>query len=211
MSVTCTKTPEIRAYACVVPTSDSAWRSLAPWRLCAGHHARAAHSGRHDPEVDRDRAGAGHRIAHARTRGADIYTYFQLQVLETWKSPAKSGSDATEVAVPGGVVGRNPPERDRSAGAETGPGVRAVPVDQPFRPDPGDRAFAGTCSSFRRRARAAAVAQRPAASELMLDRSGRPVEDHAVSLPLQDLRARVRAGAGGREMKPRSTRRLPSE
>ena len=36
-----------------------------------------------------------------------------------------------------------------------------------------------------------AVAQRPAASELMLDRSGLPVEDRPVSMRLQDLRARV--------------------
>jgi len=37
-----------------------------------------------------------------------------------------------------------------------------------------------------------AVVQRPAASELMLNRSGLPVDDHAVTMPLQDLRARVR-------------------
>ena len=40
---------------------------------------------------------------------------------------------------------------------------------------------------------AIAVVQRPAASELMLNRSGLPVDDHAVSMPLRDLRARVRS------------------
>jgi hypothetical protein len=36
-----------------------------------------------------------------------------------------------------------------------------------------------------------AFARRPAASELVLDRSGNPVEDRAVRMELQDLRARV--------------------
>lgn len=38
----------------------------------------------------------------------------------------------------------------------------------------------------------AALVQRPAASELMLNKSGLPVDDRAVSMQLQDLRSRVR-------------------
>jgi hypothetical protein len=40
------------------------------------------------------------------------------------------------------------------------------------------------------------LAQRPSASELMLDRSGHPADDRAVSMPVQDLRARVRQALG---------------
>src|SRR5689334_4694696 len=35
--------------------------------------------------------------------GSDIYTHFQLQVLETWKAPANDQT-ITDVAIPGGVV-----------------------------------------------------------------------------------------------------------
>src|ERR1700736_3721117 len=42
--------------------------------------------------------------SHAGTRGTNIYTYFELQVIESWKSAEKtSGPTTTEVAVPGGA------------------------------------------------------------------------------------------------------------
>src|SRR5690242_6003115 len=39
--------------------------------------------------------------SHSAYRGADIYTFYLLQVLESWKA---SGRVTTDVAIPGGVV-----------------------------------------------------------------------------------------------------------
>ena len=129
--------------------------------------------------------------SHAVTRGADIYTYFQLQVLETWKS---SGQASTEVAVPGGVV--DGIRQSVSGAPELKPGQEYVLFLWTSRSgltqviglsqgvfkvsEEGSEGGSGV-----------AVVQRPAASELMLNRSGLPVDDHAVSMQLQDLRARV--------------------
>jgi len=138
----------------------------------------------------------GSRMA-ARGAGnaADIYTYFQLQVLETWKS---SGHAPAEVAIPGGVsngirqVATGAPEL--KAGQEyvlflwTGrSGLTQV--------------IGLTQGVFRlsEEGSGGGVAQRPAASELMLNSSGSPVEDRPVSIQLQDLRSRVRKALGTRK------------
>jgi hypothetical protein len=120
-------------------------------------------------------------------RGADIYTYFQLQVLETWKS---SGQTTTEVAVPGGVAG----------------GIRQVVAGAPeLKTGQEYVLFLWTGRSgltqviglsqgvfnLSEEGSGGGVVKRPAASELMLDRSGNPVQDRGMSLRLQDLRARV--------------------
>jgi hypothetical protein len=131
----------------------------------------------------------GSRIAHFGTGpGADIYTYFGLQVLETWKP---SGHPATEVAIPGGAVDGI---RQSVNGAPTlQPGQEYVlflwtsraGLTQVIGLSQGVfRVSAGASSEI--------LAQRPPASELMLDRSGHAVEDRAVSMQLHDLRARVR-------------------
>jgi hypothetical protein len=44
-----------------------------------------------------------------------------------------------------------------------------------------------------------ALAQRPAAGELMLDQSGLPAEERAVSMQVQDLRTRVLRALGASE------------
>ena len=127
--------------------------------------------------------------SHAGTRGTNIYTYFQLQVLENWK-----GQKVAEVALPGGVVGGI---RQSVAGApELKPGQEYVLFLWTSRS--GLTQVIGLSQGLFKLSeegseggRGVAVAQRPAASELMLDRSGLPVEDHAVSMQLQDLRARV--------------------
>jgi len=120
-------------------------------------------------------------------RGADIYTHFRLQVLETWKS---SGRATTEVAVPGGVAG----------------GIRQIVTGAPeLKPGQEYVLFLWTGRSgltqviglsqglfkVSEESSGGAVAQRPPATEPMLDPSGSPVEDRAVRIQLQDLRARV--------------------
>jgi len=128
--------------------------------------------------------------SHAGTRGTDIYTYFQLQVLETWKS---SGQSNTEVAVPGGVV--DGIRQTVSGAPELKPGheyvlflwtgrsglTQVMGLSQGLFKLSEDSSEGGSST----------LVQRPAASELMLNRSGLPVDDHTVTMPLQDLRARV--------------------
>ena len=121
-------------------------------------------------------------------RGADIYTYFQLQVLETWKA---SGRPASEVAIPGGAVDGI---RQSVSGAPTlQPGQEYVLFLWTSRS--GLTQVIGLSQGLFRVSPGASremLAQRPPAAELMLDRAGNPVEDRAVSMQLQDLRARVR-------------------
>lgn len=149
--------------------------------------------------IVRAKVTGSHSVSRGAGRGADIYTYYQLQVLETWKSPDLAHRlITTEVAVPGGVAD----------------GIRQIVTGAPeLKPGQEYVIFLWTSrsgltqiiglsqgvfklseeSSERGRV---AVARRPAASELMLNRSGLPVEDHAVNMPVQDLRARVLQALG---------------
>jgi hypothetical protein len=123
--------------------------------------------------------------------GSDIYTYFRMQVLETWKS----GPAVTEVAVPGGAVDGI---RQSVSGAPVlKPGQEYVLFLWTSRS--GLTQVIGLSQGLFQLSAGPSreiLAQRPPASELMLDRSGHPVEDLAVSMPLQDLRARVRQALG---------------
>jgi len=125
-------------------------------------------------------------------RGSDIYTYFQLRLLETWKS---SGQAITEVAVPGGVASGI---RQSVAGApELKPGQEYVLFL--WTGHSGLTQLMGLSQgvfNLSEEGSGGGVVKRSAASELMLDRSGNPVQDHAVSIRLQDLRARVRQTLG---------------
>jgi hypothetical protein len=132
------------------------------------------------------------RITGSRTsaRAGDIYTYFQLQTIESWK-----GQTVTEVAVPGGVA--NGVRQSVTGAPELKPGQEYVLFLWTGRS--GLTQVIGLSQGLFRLSEegsGGAVVQRPAAPELMLDRSGRPVEDQAVSLKLQDLRARVRQAIG---------------
>jgi len=128
--------------------------------------------------------------SHAGRHGTDIYTYFQLQVLETWKS---SGQSNTEVAVPGGVV--DGIRQVVSGAPELKPGHEYVLFLWTSRS--GLTQVMGLSQGLFKLSEESSgggsgtLVQRPAASELMLNRSGFPVDDHAVTMPLQDLRARV--------------------
>ncbi|SRR5581483_686694 len=130
--------------------------------------------------------------AHAAYRETDIYTYVQLQVLETWKSP---GHPVVEVAVPGGAVNG---VRQIAAGApELKVGQEYVLFLWTSRS--GLTQVIGLSQGvfkISQDASGAALAQRPAAAELMLDRSGHPVKDSVVSLDARDLHARVLRALG---------------
>jgi hypothetical protein len=126
--------------------------------------------------------------SHSGTRGASIYTYFELQVIETWKS---AGQKTTEVAVPGGVADGI---RQSVTGApELKPGQEYVLFLWTSRS--GLTQVIGLSQGLfqlSEEGSGKAVAKRPASSELMVDQSGLPVDDRAVSMPLQDLRTQVR-------------------
>jgi len=134
--------------------------------------------------------------SHAGARGANIYTYFQLEVLETWKaSGQRTGQPTIEVAVPGGVV--DGIRQSVSGAPDLKPGqeyvlylwtsrsglTQVIGLSQGLFKVSEEGSEGGS---------GAAVVQRPAASELMLDKSGLPVDDRAVSMQLQELRSRVR-------------------
>jgi hypothetical protein len=133
--------------------------------------------------------------SHAGTRGTGIYTYFQIELIETWKSSEKtSGQKTTEVAVPGGAFDGI---RQSVTGApELKLGQEYVLFLWTSRS--GLTQVIGLSQGLFKVSEegseggSAAVVQRPAASELMLNRSGLPVDDRAMSMPLQDLRTQVR-------------------
>jgi len=145
--------------------------------------------------IVRARVIGSHAGSHAGTQGTNIYTYFELQVIETWKSSEPinrqvNRQKTTEVAVPGGAFDGI---RQSVTGApELKPGQEYVlflwtsrsGLTQIIGLSQGVFQLSGEGSGK-------AVAQRPAASELMLNHSGLPVDDRPVSMPLQDLRAHV--------------------
>jgi hypothetical protein len=123
--------------------------------------------------------------SHSAARGGNVYTYFQLQVLESWK-----GSIAMEVAVPGGVADGI---RQSVAGApELKPGREYVLFLWTSRS--GLTQLMGLSQGLfhvSEDGSGGVLARRPPASELMLDRSGNPVEDRSLSIQIRDLRAQV--------------------
>jgi len=130
--------------------------------------------------------------SHSGMRGANIYTFFELQVMETWKSSGQTpGLTTTEVAIPGGVADGI---RQSVTGApELKPGQEYVLFLWTSRS--GLTQVIGLSQGLfqlSEEGSGKAVAKRPASSELMVVRSGLPVDDPAVSMPLQDLRTQVR-------------------
>jgi len=132
--------------------------------------------------------------SHGGTRGTSIYTYFELQVIETWKSAGHTNKPTTEVAVPGGAF-----EGIRQSVT----GAPELKLGQEYvlflwTSRSGLTQVIGLSQGLFKVSeegseggRGTAVVQRPAASELMINRSGLPVDDHAVNMPLRDLRAHV--------------------
>ncbi len=121
-------------------------------------------------------------------RGADVYTVYQIEIVESWKGSGKSKS--VEVAVPGGVAGG---WRQMVAGAPSlHVGEQYVMFLWTSRS--GLTQLIGLTQglfSVEQSGAGDAMAMRAAAGELMLDASGHAVKDEAVSLKLSDLKAQV--------------------
>lgn len=131
--------------------------------------------------------------SHAAFLGRDIYTYYQLQVLEGWKLAGQQ----IEVAVPGGAAR----------------GLRQLAPGSPSL-NPGDEyvMFLWTSRSgltqiiglsqglFSVKLNSAgdAVLIRPAGADMMLDKSGKVVSDEAVTIRLSDLRIQIQNALGGK-------------
>ena len=119
-------------------------------------------------------------------RGADVFTIYRFETLET----LKSGPAAREVAVPGGVAGGM---RQVVAGAPTLHTGREYifflwtgrsGLTQLTGMSQGLFSVDRTTSGDRR-------VSRGAAGEQMLDASGRAVRDEALSMPLTELKAKI--------------------
>lgn len=125
-------------------------------------------------------------------RGRDIYTNYQFQVLETLKG---STSAQTQVAVPGGVAGGL---------REMVPGAPALTTGQQYviflwTSKSGLTQVIGLSQGLLtvlQDASGNAVLVRPAAPGLMLNSSGNVVDDKAVSMTLDELRAEVQKVLG---------------
>lgn len=120
-------------------------------------------------------------------RGADIYTYYRLDVIETLKA---SQTAPQEVAVPGGTLGGI---RQSVAGApKLVEGQEYVLFLWTSRSGL-TQVIGLTQGVFRVLHRATVV--RAAATETMLGAGGRAVQDKNLSLPLDALRQMVQGGA----------------
>jgi len=119
--------------------------------------------------------------------GQDIYTYYQLQVSETLKQGAILPA---EVAVPGGVYGN----------------LRQIGIGSPVLTQGQEYVlFLWTSRSgmtqviglsqgmfnLKQDASGETVLNRPAIADQMLDKSGKPVTDNAVTIKWSDLRALI--------------------
>jgi hypothetical protein len=121
-------------------------------------------------------------------RGNDVYTVYRLEILESLKSSA--GRIPQEVAVPGGVAGGL---RQIVAGA---PALRTGQEYVMFlwTSRSGLTQLIGLSQGLfavNSDGAAGEVVKRPAAEERMLDRTGRPVRDEAISMKWSELKAKV--------------------
>ena len=127
-------------------------------------------------------------------RGANVWTMYQVQVLETLKGPS---ANTVQVAVPGGVAG----------------GMRQIVAGAPSLTPGGEYVFflwrgrSGLVQliglsqgllSVTRDAEGNASLVRPAAKEIMLDHNLKPVTDQGLRLHWSDFRSRVVSRVGSR-------------
>jgi len=131
-------------------------------------------------------------------RGADIYTYYQLQVSEDWRASGltPTAPQQIEVAVPGGVA---------RGVRQTVAGSPSMVVGQEY------VVFMWTSRSgltqviglsqglflVQADANGNPVLVRPASGETVVDKNGNPVTDQALSISLAALRAQTRSTLGG--------------
>jgi hypothetical protein len=136
------------------------------------------------------------KVSGTRTafRGQAIYTYYQLQILESWKAPA-GASQPIEVAVPGGVAGGL---RQSVAGAPP-LNVGGEYVIFLWTSRAGLTQVIGLSQglfSVVVDASGNAMLIRPALTELMLDSSGHVVSDTGTTMSLADLRLQLQQAFG---------------
>jgi len=127
-------------------------------------------------------------------RGADVYTLYQIEIVENWKAGGKP--DPQQVAVPGGVAGGL---RQMVAGA---PSLHAGQEYLMFlwTSRSGLTQLIGLTQGLfnvQQSGTGDAAVTRAAAGELMVDTSGHAVKDEAVSMKLSDLKARVNRALAG--------------
>jgi hypothetical protein len=124
--------------------------------------------------------------SHAAPVGRDIYTYYRLEVLESFKGTAQN-----EIAIPGGASG---------ASRQVVPGAPELASGQEYvifywTSKSGLTQVLGLSQglfSERNDVKGNPMLLRPASSETILDKDGKAIQDQAESLRLNDLRARVR-------------------
>lgn len=142
-----------------------------------------------DEMVDKSTQIVRGRVVGSRTamRGPVVYTLARIEVAERWKG---SGASQVEVAIPGGAHGR---VNQTFSGAPQ------------FAPDGDYVLFLWTGKSgvtqviglsqgvfkVKTNAEGLQVVERPASQAMVLDASGKPVADKAVSYLLDELRRRV--------------------
>jgi len=128
-------------------------------------------------------------------RGKDIYTYYQLQVIENMKPPTSNMPQSLAVAVPGGVAGG---VRQMVAGAPVlASGQEYViflwtsksGLTQVIGLSQGLFAVTGNSAGV-------AVIVRPASISMMLNQSGQVVTDQPVSMSLTALRSEIQSVLG---------------
>ena len=130
--------------------------------------------------------------SYAAPLGNDIYTYYQLEVLEALKGAAQR-----EIAVPGGASGGY---------RQVVPGAPELSKGQEYvvfywTSKTGLTQLLGLSQGlFSERADLAGnpMLVRPASTETMLNKDGKPIQDKPESLRLSDLRARVRVALSGK-------------
>ncbi len=138
------------------------------------------------------------RMVSSRTalRGPVVYTFVQVQVVDRWKGPA---ADRVEVAIPGGAYGRL--QQSFSGAPALEPGLDYLLFLWTGRN--GITQVIGLSQGVfqvRTGPDGALLVERAASREVMLDgRTGLPVQDVAISMPLEELRNQVRRALAERK------------
>jgi hypothetical protein len=121
--------------------------------------------------------------------GPTVYTHYHIGVTDIWKGAPGSSVD---VALPGGTA---------SGIRQTYPGIPQLTIGQDYviylwTSNAGmtmPTGFSQGIFSVLGGSSATPQLSRPATADLMLDASGNPVQDHAISMPLAQMKARVTA------------------
>jgi len=128
--------------------------------------------------------------------GADIYTYYQLQVSEDWRAASLTPANAQmEVAVPGGAVGA---VRQTVAGAPTLTAGQQYVIFLWTSRSGLTQVIGLSQGLFQVQADAGGnpVLVRPASSENVVDNNGNMVASQALTIGLATLRAQTRSVLG---------------